>query len=263
MDQRPSAPRDGQQAAPATRDRLILALDVAGETAARDLVARLGPAVEFYKLGLGLLTSAPYFALVDWLAGEGREIFADLKFFDIPATVAAAVDGLRGRGIRYVTVHGDPAIMQAAVEAARGELGILAVTVLTSLDLDDLRAMGYAADSVESLVLARAQQAQAAGCAGVIASGREAQAIRAAVGRPMTAFGEPFRIVTPGIRPAPAADGTLAGAVNDQKRVMTPADAFAAGADYIVVGRPIRDAADPRAAAEALQTTIADFFEHR
>ncbi len=259
----PTPPPPSPDAIP-SRERLIFALDVAGDDAARDLVERLGDAVRFYKLGLGLLTSsASYFHLVDDLVGRGHSIFADLKFFDIPATVAAAVAGLRGRGIRYVTVHGDPAIMQAAVEGAAGEIGILAVTVLTSLDAGDLAAMGYAVEDVQTLVLARARQAQAAGCAGVIASGREARAIRNDIGAPATAVGEPFRIVTPGIRPAPANTGKaeqLAAAVGDQKRVVTPADAFADGADFIVVGRPIRDAADPRAAAESLQKTITEHF---
>jgi orotidine-5'-phosphate decarboxylase len=244
------------------RERLIFALDVAGDEAARQMVATLGDAVHFYKLGLGLLTSASYFDLVDRLAGDGKAIFADLKFFDIPATVGAAVAGLRGRGIRYVTVHGDPAIMRAAVDAADGEIGILAVTVLTSLDAADLGEMGYAVTDVQSLVCARAVQARDAGCAGVIASGREARAIReATASAAVSAIGEPFRIVTPGIRPAAQAPSSaLAGAVGDQKRVVTPADAFADGADYIVVGRPIRDAADPRAAAESIQQTITGVF---
>ena len=159
--------------------------------------------------------------------------------------------------------------MQAAVDAAAGEIGILAVTVLTSLDAADLAGMGYAVSDVQSLVLARAAQARAAGCAGVIASGREAGAIRAvASDAALTAIGEPFRIVTPGIRPAPPATAgvepahdALAGAIGDQKRVVTPADAFAGGADYIVVGRPIRDAPDPRAAAESIQRTITGIFD--
>jgi orotidine-5'-phosphate decarboxylase len=248
---------------PLARERLIFALDVPGDAAADRLIGALGDSVRFYKLGLGLLTSARYFDLVDRLAADGRSIFADLKLFDIPATVAAAVKGLRGRGIRFVTVHGDPAIMAAAVDAAAGEIGILAVTVLTSLDASDLRAMGYAADDVQSLVLARAHQARDAGCTGVIASGREARAIREAVGDGPGPAGEPFRIVTPGIRPAAEAgpETALAGAAGDQKRIVTPADAFASGADYIVVGRPIRDAADPRAAAESIQRIITDIFE--
>ncbi len=234
------------------RERLIFALDVHGDEAARALVEQLGDAVQFYKLGLGLLTSADYFGLTRWLAEErGHALFADLKFHDIPATVAGAVRGLRGRGIRYVTVHSDPRVMEAAVEAAGEEIGVLAVTVLTSLDLEDLQRLGHDAPSVQALVLQRARLAQGCGCAGVIASGQEAQAIRAALD-PQT----PFRIVTPGIRPA--GEGSHAA---DQKRIVTPADACAFGADHIVVGRPIRDAADPRAAALNIQRTIADIFE--
>lgn len=232
-------------------ERLIFALDVHGEAPARALVERLGDAVHFYKLGLGLLTSADYFGLTRWLAQDrGHAIFADLKLHDIPATVAGAVRGLRGRGIRYVTVHSDPRVMDAAVEAAGDEIEILAVTVLTSLDLEDLRRLGHATDSVQALVLERARLAHSCGCAGVIASGQEAHAIRASVGG-----GDTFRIVTPGIRPSDEGAGAA-----DQKRIVTPADAFAFGADHIVVGRPIRDAADPRAAALAIQRTIADTF---
>jgi orotidine-5'-phosphate decarboxylase len=259
------SPQAGDGAVVLPRDRLIFALDVPGDDEARDLIVRLGDAVSFYKLGLGLLTNAHYFELVDRLGADGRHIFADLKLFDIPATVAAAVAGLRGRGIRFLTVHGDPQIMRAAVDAAGGEIGILAVTVLTSLDAKDLAAMGYARSDVQSLVLAKARQARDAGCAGVIASGREAAAIRADVGTPPTATGAPFRIVTPGIRPSPEAAGTsaeapLAGAAGDQKRVVTPAHAFRNGADFIVVGRPIRDADDPHAAALSIQRTIAGIF---
>lgn len=235
------------------RERLIFALDVHGDEAARALVDALGDAIQFYKLGLGLLTSADYFGLTRWLAEErGHRLFADLKFHDIPATVASAVRGLRGRGIRYVTVHSDPRVMEAAVEAAGEEIGVLAVTVLTSLDLQDLQRLGHAVPSVEALVLERARLAHACGCAGVIASGQEAAAIRAS----LPAGDAPFRIVTPGIRPA--GEGEQAA---DQKRIVTPADAFTLGADHIVVGRPIRDAADPRAAALAIQRTIAEIFE--
>ncbi|MEM9384209.1 MAG: orotidine-5'-phosphate decarboxylase [Pseudomonadota bacterium] len=240
------------QALPA-EERLIFALDVHGDEAARALVETLGDAVQFYKLGLGLLTSGNYFDLVQWLAEErGHRLFADLKFHDIPATVASAVRGLRGRGIRYVTVHSDPRVMEAAVVAAGEEIGVLAVTVLTSLDLQDLQRLGHEVPSVQVLVLQRALLAHACGCAGVIASGQEAAAIRAA----LPASDSPFRVVTPGIRPI--GQGEQAA---DQKRIVTPADAFARGADHIVVGRPIRDAADPRAAALAIQRTIAEFFQ--
>jgi orotidine-5'-phosphate decarboxylase len=224
-----------------SRERLIFALDVPDAAAARRMVEGLGESVVFYKLGLELLMAGGYHELIDWLVARGNKVFADVKLFDIPATVAAAVRGLNGRGVTFATVHGHRSVMEAAVSAAR-DLGILAVTVLTSFDRGDVDEMGLGHD-VEAVVLARARRAEAAGCAGVIASGVEAAALRRELGRE-------FLIVTPGIRPAgdqPA---------DDQKRVLTVERAFAAGADYIVVGRPIRDAADPRAAAEAMQASI-------
>ncbi|MBS0373623.1 MAG: orotidine-5'-phosphate decarboxylase [Proteobacteria bacterium] len=224
------------------RERLIFALDVPDAQSARRLVERLGDSVVFYKLGLELLMAGGYHELLDWMAARGKKIFADLKFYDIPATVAGAIRGLNGRGVTFTTVHGHRAVMEAAVGAAQG-IGILAVTVLTSFDRADVDELGLGV-SVEQLVLARARQALATGCAGVIASGVEAPAIRREVGSRL-------RIVTPGIRPAENRPA------DDQKRVLTVDGAFGAGADYIVVGRPIRDAADPRAAAEAIQATIA------
>ena len=238
-----SALRPAPHAIPA-HERLIFALDVPDAESARKLVARLGDAVSFYKLGLELCTSGDYFELVDWLAGQGKKIFADLKFFDIPATVAAAVKGLRGRGVTYTTVHGYPSIMEAAAQA-KGDVKILAVTVLTSLDRRDLDELGTGTD-VEQLVLSRTRGALASGCDGVVCSGQEAARVRQIDPR--------LLIVTPGIRPAgdrPA---------DDQKRVVTVEQAFRDGVDHIVVGRPIRDAADPRAAAESIQKTIAALF---
>ncbi len=223
------------------RERLIFALDLPDAGAARRMVERLGDSVEFYKLGLELLLAGGYHELLDWVAARGKKIFADLKFYDIPATVAGAVRGLNGRGVTFTTVHGNAGIVAAAVGAAT-DLRILAVTVLTSFDRADVDELGLGAE-VEPLVLARARRAQAAGAAGVIASGVEAAAIRAALGAR-------FAIVTPGIRPAEQRPA------DDQKRVLSVEAAFAAGADYIVVGRPIRDAADPRAAAEAIQASI-------
>ncbi len=223
------------------RERLIFALDVPDADAARRLVERLGDSVAFYKVGLELMTAGGYHELLDWLAARGKKIFADLKFYDIPATVAGAIRGLNGRGVTFTTVHGHASIVEAAVGAAR-DLRILAVTVLTSFDRADVDELGLGVE-VERLVLARARRAQAAGAAGVIASGVEAPAIR-------RECGAGFAIVTPGIRPAENR------AADDQKRVLTVERAFAAGADYIVVGRPIRDAADPRAAAEAIQAAI-------
>jgi orotidine-5'-phosphate decarboxylase len=230
------------------RERLIFAMDVPDAAAARRLADTLGDSVSFYKLGLELFMSGGAFELLDWMVGRGKRVFVDLKFFDVPATVAAAVRNLRNRGVAFTTVHGNQAIMEAAVEAA-GDVGILAVTVLTSLDRGDLDDLGFQCD-VEQLVLSRARRALAAGCAGVVSSGLEAKLLRAAVD-------DRLIVVTPGIRPVENRPA------DDQKRVMSVADAFASGVDYIVVGRPIRDAADPRAAAEAIQATIAGQFPRR
>lgn len=224
------------------RERLIFALDVPDADAARRMVGRLGDSVVYYKLGLELAMAGGYFDLLDWMVGQGKKVFVDLKFFDIPATVAAAVRRLNDRGIGFVTVHGNQGIMEAAAAAAR-DVKVLAVTVLTSLDRGDLDDLGFACD-VERLVVSRARRALAAGCAGVVSSGIEAEAIRAELG-------EKLLVVTPGIRPVENRPA------DDQKRVLTVERAFAAGADYIVVGRPIRDAQDPRAAAQAIQASIA------
>ena len=227
------------------RERLIVALDVPAPQAARDLVERIGDAACFYKIGLELFTSGGYFELLQWLGARGNKVFADLKLFDIPETVRRAVDNLRGRGVTFATVHGSRSIMQAAA-SAKGEVRILAVTVLTSMGRADLQEMGYVG-AVDDLVLARARSAHEAGCDGVIASGLEVPMLKAE-------FGHRLLVVTPGIR---AAAGRPA---DDQQRTVDPAQAFANGADYIVVGRPIRDAADPRAAALAIQQTIAGIF---
>ena len=222
--------------------RLIVALDVPDAAAARALVEELGDAVEFYKLGLELATTSGYFELLDWLLDRGKRVFADLKLYDVPATVAAAVRQLSSCGASFLTVHGDRSIMAAAA-AEKGELQILAVTVLTSLDREDLQQMGITLD-VQSLVLGRAAQAVASGCDGVIASGLEARELRANLGP------EPI-IVTPGIRLASDASK------DDQKRIVTPGQALENGADYIVVGRPIRNAPSPRHAAESIQAELA------
>ncbi len=224
------------------RDRLIFALDVPGAAEARELVTRLGDSVSFYKLGLELFMSGECFALLDWLREREKKIFVDLKFFDIPATVAGAVRRLRNRGVTFATVHGNQGIMEAAA-AASGDVGILAVTVLTSLDRGDLDDLGFQCD-VEALVLSRARRALEAGCDGVVSSGLEARRLRAEIDHRLL-------VVTPGIRPVDNRPS------DDQSRVVTPTQALAWGADYIVVGRPIRDAADPRAAALALQAEIA------
>jgi orotidine-5'-phosphate decarboxylase len=225
------------------RERLIAALDVPTSAEARALVEKLGDSVRFYKIGLELSTSGDYFTLLDWLAGRGKRVFCDLKLHDIPETVRRAVANLRGRGASFLTVHADPGVMGAAVQE-KGDIGILAVTVLTSTSQADLAAQGYSG-KLEDLVLSRAGAAEQTGCDGVITSGLEVSTIKSRF--------PGLLAVTPGIRPA----GEAAG---DQKRVVDVAQAFRNGADYIVVGRPIRDAKDPAAAAEAMQATIAGIF---
>jgi len=226
-------------------ERLIFALDVPDADAARKLADRLGDSVRFYKLGLELMMAGGYFELLDWLVERDKRVFVDLKFFDVPATVGRAVARLRNRGVTFATVHGNQSIMEAAAEA-KGDVGILAVTVLTSLDRGDLDDLGFQCD-VEQLVLSRARRALEAGCDGVISSGLEAKRLRESVDGRLV-------VVTPGIRPVDNRPD------DDQKRVVTVEQAFINGADYIVVGRPIRDAADPRAAAESIQETIARVF---
>jgi orotidine-5'-phosphate decarboxylase len=226
-------------------ERLIFALDVPDADAARKLADRLGDSVRFYKLGLELMMAGGYFELLDWLVERDKRVFVDLKFFDVPATVGRAVARLRNRGVTFATVHGNQSIMEAAAEA-KGDVGILAVTVLTSLDRGDLDDLGFQCD-VEQLVLSRARRALEAGCDGVISSGLEAKRLRESVDGRLV-------VVTPGIRPVDNRPD------DDQKRVVTVEQAFINGADYIVVGRPIRDAADPRAAAESIQETIAGVF---
>ena len=227
------------------RERLIFAMDVPDADAARRLAERLGDSVQFYKIGLELFMAGGYFELLDWLVGRGKKVFVDLKFFDVPATVASAVRNLTNRGVTYATVHGNQGIMEAAA-AAKGDVKILAVTVLTSLDRGDLDDLGFSVD-VEKLVLSRARRALEAGCDGVVSSGLEAPMLREHIDHRLL-------VVTPGIRPVENRPS------DDQKRVVNVEQAFANGADHIVVGRPIRDAADPRAAAEAIQATIAGVF---
>jgi orotidine-5'-phosphate decarboxylase len=224
------------------RDRLIVALDLPAVEQAEAMVARLGDSVTFYKIGYQL-GYAGGLALVRKLSDQGKKVFLDLKMHDIGNTVARGVESVAKLGATFLTVHAYPQTMKAAAEARAGtSLQILAVTVLTSYDDDDLHAAGYRL-SVSDLVEARAQQAQVLGVDGLVCSPEEAAALRKIVGHQM-------RLVTPGIRPAGAATG-------DQKRIMTPARAIAAGADYLVVGRPVVEAADPKAAAEAIQAEIA------
>ena len=226
-----------------TRERLIFALDVPGRAEAIAWIDRLGDSVAFYKIGMELLASGEYFDVLGVLADRGKRVFVDLKFFDIPATVAGTIARLSRWRVDYCTIHGwHPAMMQAAAEANAGDMRLLAVTVLTSMGRADLAQMGIDREPVD-VVVQRARAAQAAGIDGVIASGQEAAPIRAATGAG-------FSIVCPGIRPGgPAGD--------DQQRTVGVAEAFANGADAIVVGRPIRKAADPRTAAEAIQAEIA------
>jgi orotidine-5'-phosphate decarboxylase len=229
----------------ARAERLIAALDVADAERAKALVERLGDSVRFYKVGLELFMAGGVFELIDWLRKRGNKVFVDLKFFDIPETVAAAVKGLRNRGVTFATVHGNQAMLEAAGRA-KGDVKILAVTVLTSLDQGDLDDLGFRCD-IEKLVLSRARRALEAGCDGVISSGMEAPALK-------RELGDRLLVVSPGIRPVQNRSG------DDQKRTVDVAQAFGNGADYIVVGRPIREAPDPRVAAQAIQATIASVF---
>lgn len=227
------------------RERLIFALDVADLETARELVDTLGDAVMFYKLGLEFFLSGNYFELAAELQDRGKKIFADLKLFDIPATVASAVRQLARHQVDFCTVHGNDGMLSAAAEA-KGEMQILAVTALTSLDQGDLHDLGFECDA-RTLVLSRARRALELGCDGVVSSGLEVPALRASVDHALIT-------VCPGIRPI---FNDEAPDANDQQRVATPARAISNGADYLVIGRPIREAADPYAAAEAIQQQIA------
>jgi orotidine-5'-phosphate decarboxylase len=226
-----------------TRERLIFALDLPTAQEGQAFADRLGDSVVFYKLGLELFLAGGYFELVDELRKQGKKIFVDLKLFDVPQTVASAVRRLNGRGISLTTVHGNDSILRAACEA-REDVKVLAVTVLTSLDEGDLRDLGFQCTPRE-LVLSRARRALEMGCDGVVSSGLEAAELRRELGPRLL-------VVTPGIRPV--------ANVDDQKRVVNVEQAFLNGADYIVVGRPIKNAPDPRQAAEDIQSTIARVF---
>jgi orotidine-5'-phosphate decarboxylase len=225
----------------APRDRLIVALDLPDVAAAQAMVARLGDSVSFYKIGYQL-AYAGGLSLVRPFTEAGKKVFVDLKLHDIGNTVARGVESIATLGATFLTVHAYPQTMKAAVEARAGSgLKILAVTVLTSYDDADLAAAGYRL-GVSELVEARARQAQELGIDGLVCSPEEAASLRRIVGDRM-------RLVTPGIRPAGAATG-------DQKRIMTPGRAIAAGADYLVVGRPVMEAADPKAAADSIVAEI-------
>ncbi|NDV02576.1 orotidine-5'-phosphate decarboxylase [Pseudoroseicyclus tamaricis] len=225
-------------------DRLIVALDVPNAVAGLKLVEALGPAANFYKIGLGMLTGGGLALANELKEAHGKRIFLDMKLFDIGATVEAAVRGLAQFDLDFLTVHGDPHVVRAAKEGAGGSgMKILAVTVLTSLERSDLDEGMMQAGDVPEIVAGRAARALEAGADGVICSPQEAHLVRA------LSEAEGRLIVTPGVRP-------VGSALGDQKRVMTPAEAVAAGADHVVVGRPVWQAPSPRAAAEAIQAEL-------
>ena len=225
-----------------SHERLIVALDVPDAQQARELVTRIGDPAVFYKIGMELLMAPGFFELLDWLKAQHKKVFVDQKFFDIPETVARAVRNLADRGADFCTIHGNQSIMEAAARAKTGGLKVLAVTALTSLDQGDVNDLGFQCN-VADLVLSRARRALQAGCDGVVSSGLEVERLRLEAPRELIC-------VTPGIRPV---ENRVEA---DQKRIMTPAAAIKAGADYLVVGRPIRDAADPRGAVVAIQSEI-------
>lgn len=227
-------------------ERLIFALDVADVAEAKRLIQELGDAVTFYKLGLELFMGGGHQELVHHLTERGKKIMMDYKIFDIPRTVTAAMKQLHGTAVEFVTVHGNDPVVEAALKAKNG-VKILAVTVLTSLQREDLVAMGYPSTvDVEKLVYSRAKRVLEMGCDGVISSGLEAPKLR-------EGLGESFIIVVPGIRPVENRE-------DDQKRTVSLEEAFQKGADYVVVGRPIRNSEDPKATAEEFQGRIAAVF---
>lgn len=227
------------------RERLIMALDVPSIDEAKALVEELGDSVIFYKVGMELFMSGDYFGFIEWLKARDKKVFVDLKFFDIPATVGRAIKALSSKGVDLATIHGNDSIMEAAV-AAKGDLKVLAVTALTSLDRGDLDDLGFQCD-VQALVLSRAKRALQIGCDGIVSSGLEVSMIR-------EQLGDKLLVITPGIRPVDNRED------DDQKRAVTVESALQNGADYLVVGRPIRDAADRKAMAETIQTQIAAQF---
>lgn len=234
---------DAHKSIVAPADRLIFALDVPDAACARALINELGDTVTFYKLGLELFLSGGYFELVDELKASGKKVFADLKLFDVPATVGRAVAQLARQQVDFLTVHGQDEMLAAAADN-KGRSRVLAVTALTSLDQGDLDDLGFSCN-VRDLVLSRARRALKCGCDGVISSGLEVPALREGVDPALV-------VVCPGIRPV--------ANVDDQKRTISVSEAFSAGADYIVVGRPSRDAGDPAATAAAMQSEIEMFF---
>jgi len=228
------------------RERLIFALDYPDVKEAEKIIETLGDSVQFYKLGLEIFMADGYFKLIDELHKKGKKVFVDLKFFDVPNTVASAVRQLKNRHAEFVTVHGSDKILEAACNAKSG-VKILAVTVLTSLCQEDIESLGFQSVKVEDLVYSRAKRALEIGCDGVISSGLEISRLR-------KELGDKLLIVVPGIRPVENTE------VDDQKRTVNVETAFKNGADYIVVGRPIKKAPDPKQAAEDIQSSIAKVF---
>lgn len=226
-----------------TKDRLIFALDVAEIKQAKDMVLKLDDSVNFYKIGMELLMTGKYFELLEWLINKDKKVFVDLKFFDVPETVGRTIKRLSNYGATFATIHGNQAIMEKAAENKK-DLKILAVTALTSLDKGDLDDLGFTCD-VKELVISRAKRAFTAGCDGIVSSGLEVPFLRKFVDNKLI-------LVTPGIRPVINDD--------DQKRVVSVANAFTSGSDYIVVGRPIKNAKNPYQAAIDIQKTISSIF---
>ena len=225
-------------------DRLIFALDVPEVEEAKDIVSELDESVNFYKIGMELLMTGKYFELLNWLVEHDKKVFVDLKFFDVPETVGRTIARLSDYGATFATVHGNQALMEKAAQNKKN-LKILAVTALTSLDKGDLDDLGFDCD-VQDLVISRAKRAFEAGCDGVISSGLEVPFLRKYVDNKLIA-------VTPGIRPVANDD--------DQKRVVDVATAFKNGSDYIVVGRPIKNAENRYKAASDIQKIIHSVFE--
>ncbi|NOQ16482.1 MAG: orotidine-5'-phosphate decarboxylase [Methyloprofundus sp.] len=228
-----------------TNERLIMALDFPSIPEAQAMVEKLGDSVVFYKVGMEIFMSGDYFAFIEWLKAKDKKIFVDLKFFDIPATVGRAIKALSSKGVDMATIHGNDSMMQAAAKD-KGNLKVLAVTALTSLDRGDLDDLGFACD-IQQLVLSRAKRALNIGCDGIVSSGLEVPMIREKLDNKLL-------VITPGVRPV---DNRVE---DDQKRVVTVEQAFQNGADYIVIGRPIRDAEDCKAMAEKIQEQIATQF---
>ncbi|MDB9951373.1 orotidine-5'-phosphate decarboxylase [Candidatus Thioglobus sp.] len=225
-------------------DRLIFALDVPEVSEAKKIVTELDDSINFYKIGMELLMTGQYFELLNWLIANDKKVFVDLKFFDVPETVGRTIARLSDYGATFATIHGNQALMEQAVEN-KNNLKILAVTALTSLDRGDLDDLGFDCD-VKDLVISRAKRAFEAGCDGIVSSGLEVPYIREHVDNKLIA-------VTPGIRPVANDD--------DQKRVVDVATAFKSGSDYIVVGRPIKNAENRYEAATNIQKIIRSAFQ--